>query len=167
MGNEFGSSATRQSAARTVTEASSRGIRAARAHDLEGFTECVEELEPHADAARIVHSHLVRELLETSYQDGLSGEDVSEVLRRTVTGAGGWNVAIDPEAVVTVLTGALGVVEPPEGRDAPAPVIPPTAIIAAAILVAADLAAHMDLDPEPYLGRAVDEIRRAQAVEMP
>ncbi|WAC55547.1 hypothetical protein [Gordonia sp. SL306] len=52
---------------------------------------------------------MVRQLLETQYQDGLSGDDVSEVLTRTVGDAVSWDAPIDPSGVVLILTGALGV----------------------------------------------------------
>nr|WP_202422099.1 hypothetical protein [Gordonia sp. SID5947] len=153
--------------ARAVAEATDQGIRAARGHDPEGFGEAVHHLETHTDAARAVHAHMVRELLEMSYQDGLSGDDVSDVLTRTVGGAGLWDAPVEPAAVVVVLTGALGVREHSDSDDDPAPPIPQAAIVGAAILVAADLAAAAGIDHEPFLVRAVEEIRRAQTVEMP
>lgn len=152
--------------ARTIADATDRGIRSARSHDLAGFGEAVDTLVIHAEAARAVHAQLVRELLETAYQDGLDGDDVADVLNRTVSDARRWNAPADPAAVATVLTGALGVTEHPDTSDGATP-IPSSGIAAAAILVAADLAADAGFDHGPYLARAVEEIRRAQTVEMP
>ena len=45
--------------------------------------------------------------------------------------------------------------------------IPLAKIVGAAILVAADLAADAEVDHGPYLVRAVEEIRRAQTIEIP
>ncbi|GAB92386.1 hypothetical protein [Gordonia rhizosphera] len=151
--------------ARAIAEATDRGIRAARAHDLDGFGEALEQLEIHPEA-RDVHAHMVRELLETQYQDGVSGEDVSEVLTRAVDDAGDWNAPVDPSAMVVVLTGSLGVVESSDD-DGPPTDIPVAQLTGAAIVVIADLAAGAALDHQPYLVRAVEEIRRAQTVEMP
>ncbi|WAC55544.1 hypothetical protein [Gordonia sp. SL306] len=167
MANNYTSPAEWSRMARAVAEATDLGIRAARAHDLENFADAVEQLENHTEATRDLHAHMVRELLETQYQDGVSGDDVSEVLTRTVGGAGLWNVPVDPSAVAMVLTVALGVGESSDTSDAPATTIPPAEIIGAAILVVADLAASAAIHHEPSLVRAMEEIRRAQTVEMP
>ncbi|MFW0795053.1 hypothetical protein AAFP30_14675 [Gordonia sp. CPCC 205515] len=151
--------------ARTIATATEQGIRAARAHDLEALAESIDHLENHTDTAREVHAHLMRELLETSYQDGLSGDDVSEVLTRTVTDAASWQAPVTPAAVAVVLTGALGV--GPDSREESAPTLSEPEIICAALLIAADLVTSTDLDPKPYVVRAIEEIRRAQTVEMP
>ncbi|MDL9948306.1 hypothetical protein QSJ19_22545 [Gordonia sp. ABSL11-1] len=155
------------STARAVAEATDAGIRAARTQHIEDFRDAAERLEKHAEVAREVHEHMVRELLETMYQDGLTGDDVSDVLRRTITGAGLWDAQVDPSAVVVVLTGALGVAETSDDRDAGTPDVAPTELIGAAILVMADLLAAGAMDRKDYLLRAVEEIRRAQTVEMP
>ncbi|MEE4025262.1 hypothetical protein V1Y59_19415 [Gordonia sp. PKS22-38] len=152
---------------REIAEATDLGIRAARAADLEGFTDAVEQLHDHP-GAREVHAHMVRELLETTYQDGLSGDDVSEVLTRTIGGSADWQAPVDPSAVVVVLTGALGVAEHADDADrAPTTHTPPAELAGAAILVVTDLAKGIAADHRPYLDRAVAEIRRAQTVEMP
>ncbi|MDY6810290.1 MAG: hypothetical protein SW127_14950 [Actinomycetota bacterium] len=151
--------------ARTIAEASGRGIRAARTHDLDAFGEAIQQLEIHPEA-REVHAHMVRELLETRFPDGLSGDDLAGVLTHTVDGAGAWDAPVDPAAVVVVLTGSLGVTDSPDS-DGAARDIPQPQLHSAAILAIADLAAEAALDHEPYLMRAVEEIRRSQTVEMP
>ncbi|WP_124711142.1 hypothetical protein [Gordonia insulae] len=153
------------SKARVIAQATELGIGAARAHDLDGFGEAVKSLELHPEA-RDVHAHMIRELVETQYQDGVSGDDLSEVLTRTARDAGAWNAPVDPSAVVVVLTGSLAVVQRSDD-DGPATDIPPARLNGAAVLVIADLAAVAALDHRPYLMRAVEEIRRAQTVEMP
>lgn len=153
--------------AREIATATDRGIRAARRHSSEDFDDCVAQLEKHGEAARAMHAHLVRELLETSYQDGVSGDDVSDVLTRIVDAASRWDAQMDPDAVAAVLLGALGVGESPDADGAGARLIPLAKIVGAAILVAADLAADAEVDHGPYLVRAVEEIRRAQTIEIP
>lgn len=153
--------------ARTVAEATDQGVRAARAQDIEDFRDSVGRLEKHAEVAREVHGLMVRELLEALYQDGVSGDDVSEVLRRTITGAGLWDAPVDPSAVVVVLTGALGVAEPDEDGEGRTTAIAAADVVGAAVLVIADLLAAGKIDHKDYLMRAVEEIRRAQTVEMP
>ena len=151
--------------ARAISESTDHGIRAVRAHDLAGFEEALEQLDIHPEA-RDVHAHMVRELIETRYQDGVSGDDVAEVLSRTVADSGAWHAPVDPSAVVVVLTGSLGVAERSDD-DGPPATIPPAELNGAAILVIADVVADAALDHRPYLVRAIEEIRRAQTVEMP
>ena len=135
-------------------------------HDREHFDDAVAQLEKHGDAARAVHAYVIRELLETSFQDGVSGDDVSDVLTRTVDTAAQWDVSVPPDSVVAVLIGALGVSERRDD-DAAAAAIPLAAIIGAAMLVAAEMATDAAVDHVPYLVRAVDEIHRAQTLEIP
>ncbi|WHU49363.1 hypothetical protein QNM97_10505 [Gordonia sp. L191] len=165
MASGYRSSADWTAVARVIAEATDRGIGAARTHELEELRDAVEELAIHADAARDVHGHLVRELLETSYQDGLDGDDVAEVLNRTVSATGRWHAEVDPTAVAVVLTGALGVAERPDDGTTSAPT--PSDVVVAALLVAADLASATAVDHGPYVTRAVEELRRAQTVEIP
>ncbi len=153
--------------AREIATATDRGISAARSQNAQDFDDAVAQLEKHYDAARPMHSHMVRELLETSYQDGLSGDDVSDVLARTVASASRWDVSVDPDVIAAVLLGALGVDERLSVNDTGAQSIPPAKIIGAAVLVASDLAAAAEVDHEPYLVRAVEEIRRDQTIENP
>ncbi|MFW0785181.1 hypothetical protein AAFP35_11715 [Gordonia sp. CPCC 206044] len=153
--------------ARDIAAATDRGITAARSHDSEDLDDAVAQLEKHGDAARGMQAHMVRELLETSYQDGLSGDDVSDVLTRTIAAAARWVASVDPNAVAAVLTGALGVAERPGDSDIAAQPIPIAKIIGAALLVLADLAADAEVDHNPYLVRAVEEIRREQTIEIP
>jgi hypothetical protein len=151
--------------ARAISESTDHGIRAVRAHDLAGFAEALEQLAIHPEA-REVHAHMVRELIETRYQDGVTGDDVADVLSRTVGDSGAWHAPVDPSAVVVVLTGSLGVAERSDD-DGPPATIPPAELNGAAILVIAHLAADAAIDHQQYLVRAIEEIRRAQTVEMP
>ncbi|SKZ43586.1 Uncharacterised protein [Mycobacteroides abscessus subsp. abscessus] len=153
--------------AREIATATDRGIRAARSQVSQDFDDAVAQLEKNGDAARLMHSHMVRELLETSYQDGLSGDDVSDVLTRAVASASRWDAPVDPDAVAAVLLGALGVGEQSGVNGAVAQSIPLVKIISAAILVTADLVADAEVDHEPYITRAVGEIRRDQTIEIP
>jgi len=114
-----------------------------------------------SDAAKAgnVHAEMVRSLLEEVYSDGLTGENVQEVLGRTVRGAE-WLPSVDIAGFVEVLTGALGVTDVYEqSRSRPRP--------AHALLVVADLLAVRRSRAETYVRRALAEIHRAQTVEMP
>ena len=153
--------------AHEIATASDQGISAVRSHDREHFDDAVAQLEKHGDAARAVHAYVIRELLETSFQDGVSGDDVSDVLTRAVASASRWDAPVDPDAVAAVLLGALGVGEQSGVNGAVAQSIPLVKIISAAILVTADLVADAEVDHEPYITRAVGEIRRDQTIEIP
>ncbi|MDP9637884.1 MULTISPECIES: hypothetical protein [Nocardiaceae] len=145
---------------RRIADASVDALAAVVAQDPIAFDEAVELLD-RSDAAKAgnVHAEMVRSLLEEVYSDGLTGENVQEVLGRTVRGAE-WLPSLDIAGFVEVLTGALGVTDVDEqSRSRPRP--------AHALLVVADLLAVRRSRAETYVRRALAEIHRAQTVEMP
>ncbi|MBY3987475.1 hypothetical protein HQO84_15615 [Rhodococcus fascians] len=145
---------------RRIADATVDALAAVVAQDPIAFDEAVELLD-RSDAAKAgnVHAEMVRSLLEEVYSDGLTGENVQEVLGRTVRGAD-WLPSVDIAGFVEVLTGALGVTDVDEqSRSRPRP--------AHALLVVADLLAVRRSRAETYVRRAVAEIQRAQTIEMP
>ena len=145
---------------RRIADATVDALAAVVAQDPIAFDEAVELLD-RSDAAKAgnVHAEMVRSLLEEVYSDGLTGENVQEVLGRTVRGAD-WLPSVDIAGFVEVLTGALGVTDVDEqSRSRPRP--------AHAMLVVADLLAIRRSRAETYVRRALAEIHRAQTVEMP
>ena len=145
---------------RRIADATVDALAAVVAQDPIAFDEAVELLD-RSDAAKAgnVHAEMVRSLLEEVYSDGLTGENVQEVLGRTVRGAE-WLPSVDIAGFVEVLTGALGVTDVDEqSRSRPRP--------AHALLVVADLLAVRRSRAETYVRRALAEIHRAQTVEMP
>ncbi|OZE34927.1 hypothetical protein CH278_10815 [Rhodococcus sp. 05-2254-5] len=145
---------------RRIADATVDALAAVVAQDPIAFDEAVELLD-RSDAAKAgnVHAEMVRSLLEEVYSDGLTGENVQEVLGRTVRGAD-WLPSLDIAGFVEVLTGALGVTDVDEqSRSRPRP--------AHALLVVADLLAVRRGRAETYVRRALAEIHRAQTVEMP
>lgn len=145
---------------RRIADATVDALAAVVAQDPIAFDEAVELLD-RSDAAKAgnVHAEMVRSLLEEVYNDGLTGDNVQEVLGRTVRGAE-WLPSVDIAGFVEVLTGALGVTDVDEqSRSRPRP--------AHALLVVADLLAIRRSRAETYVRRALAEIHRAQTVEMP
>jgi hypothetical protein len=103
----------------------------------------------------------VRSLLEERHPDGLDGEDLRALLT-DCTRAAGWAGA-DPEVLLVVLTGALGLT----AEELPA--VPPPAVARHALLLVAHLSsgAGHGTDPGAHLDAAVAELARAQTIEMP
>lgn len=149
-----------------VAQTTGEAIRAARAHDSEAFGAATDLLALHPES-REVHAITLRELLETVFPDGLTGDDVSEVMTSTSRAAASWTAAASPAAVALVLTGALGVGDTAGADALPSAGLPDAETTAAALVVITDLTARADVDPMEYVTRAVDEIRRAQTMEMP
>ena len=145
---------------RRIADATNDALAAVAAGDPIAFDDAVEPL-GRSDSAQAghVHAEMVRTLLEEVYSDGLTGENVQEVLGRTVRGAH-WLPNLDIAGFVEVLTGALGVADTEEqSRSRPRP--------AHALLVVADLLAVRRARAETYLRRALAEVRRAETIEMP
>ena len=149
-----------------VAQTTGDAIRAARAHDPEAFDAATDLLALHPES-REVHALMLRELLETVFPDGLTGDDVSEVMTNTSRAAASWNPAVSPAAVALVLTGALGVGDIADPDALPSAGQLDAETTAAALVVIADLTARAEVDPMECLTRAVEEIRRAQTMEMP
>ncbi|MDV7989935.1 hypothetical protein [Rhodococcus sp. IEGM 1374] len=145
---------------RRIADATNDALAAVASQDSVAFDDAVESL-GRSDSAQAghVHAEMVRTLLEEVYSDGLTGENVQEVLGRTVRGAD-WLPNLDIAGFVEVLTGALGVSDVDEqSRSRPRP--------AHALLVVADLLAVRRGRAETYLRYALAEVRRAETIEMP
>ena len=148
--------------ARDIAEALDAAIVAARASDAAALAEATEELAAlRAEQVGAVLAGVVRELLETLHPDGLTGEDVQDVLTRCARAAALWFPVVDVDSLVTVLTGALGVTDVEENPRRP------ERAVEAAILVIADLLSAAEVPADGYVRRALDEIARAETVEMP
>jgi len=144
--------------AREIAHATETALSAARADDEPAFADAVSALvELPYEQVTVVHSGMMRELLEELHPDGLAGEDVQAVFERCARGS----VQATPDALVAVLTGALGVTDPD------APKARPEQYLTAGIVVLADLLATRKVEPRQYIRRAVGEIEREQTVEMP
>ncbi|MGI8666554.1 MAG: hypothetical protein ACR2N4_11065 [Jatrophihabitans sp.] len=151
---------------RAVRAGLGEAIEAARGGDAERFAAANAVLAG-LDQQRlsILQGAIVRELLELTHPDGLTGEDAQLVLTRCVRAALAWYPDTDAEAMITVLMGALGAGDPAE-----LPPVGQTAALAHGNLLIADLLAGR---PEPgvalapLLQRALAEIERAETIELP
>jgi hypothetical protein len=134
---------------------------AARRGEVVAFGEAVERLLAlDLEKVGVVQAAAIRSLLEERYPDGLAADDVRDLLTRCERGAG-WFPGLDPGALLLVLSGALGMVDPdqapPAGRDV---------LARHACLVMADLS--MDSNSlGAHIAGAIAEIRRAETMEMP
>jgi hypothetical protein len=152
-------------AGRAIAQATTAAVEAARASDAPAFEEATTELaacEP--EQVRLVLGVVVRELLEHLHPDGLSGDDLQELIRSCVRRVFAWYPAIDVDALVVVITGALGMQEDEEKRH------PPLVVARHAPLFIAELLSQPRPAPltlNQYLIAAFDQIRTAELHEMP
>ena len=148
---------------REIADVTYLACSAAQHYDDEHFTYEIDDLLalPTAEV-RGVHVGIVRELLEIAHPDGIAADDVHAVLARCVRGAE-WSHDLDVQVVAEVLAGALGVTDVDENGLRH----PPLAYLRAALVVIADLAAVTKVTLTDCIASAIDEIERAQTVEMP
>ncbi|MFE1591357.1 hypothetical protein [Nocardia sp. NPDC058705] len=150
------------SSARAIATAVEAAVTAARAADESAFGEATADLaQLPADQVTAVLSAIVRELLETAHPDGLTGDDVRAVLETVVRRSAAWLPRLDAAAVFSALAGALGVDEsedPDRVQTDPHP---------AAVLLIDYLADLTRTPPQQPVQRAINEIERAETVEMP
>lgn len=102
-------------AARAVRQATLDAVTAAQSGDGEQYEEATQRLaacEP--EHVRLVLGAVVRQLLEDGHPDGLAGDDLLDLIRSCARRAFAWYPDLDVEALVVVLTGALGIHEPDE-----------------------------------------------------
>jgi hypothetical protein len=159
-------------AARAISAATTDAVTAARAQDVPAFDEATARLatsEP--EQVRVVLGVVVRALLEDLHPDGVSGDDLLELIKSCVRTSFGWYPAVDVQVLIVVLTGALGVHEPDEEprRVTPLDVARHAPLFIAELLIAPGSAARTD-DPRPladYFTDAFLEIYRAEVNEMP
>lgn len=142
-------------AARAIAVAADDAVAAALAQDAEAYPGAVERLAA-LDPERTgrVLGAVVRTLLEQGHPDGLDGDDVRAALEHAVRTAGAWQ-DVDPQVMVVLLVGALGIHETDE--DAP---VAARALAQHAPLLIASL---LRTDPfSRYLELAFAEIARAE-----
>jgi hypothetical protein len=140
-------------------------IQAARSADVDAFESATERLIAldRGGAGRVgaAQSGVLNQVIEQRHPDGLDGEDARAVLEHAARTAVPWWPSLDVNILLTVLAGALGVLDP----DAePYPASPLALAQHASILIADLLGA---VDATPLVTAAIVEIHRAQTIEMP
>ena len=143
--------------ARPIAAAVSAAVLAARERDGEAFTGAVADLAA-LDPGQLglVLGTSVRLLMEDLHPDGLDADDVRAVLAGSVHASAQWQPEVDPQVMLLLLAGALGVYEPDEHEATPKPDV--------VARHGALLVAHL-IDRRPtaaLLTRTFTEIERAQ-----
>jgi hypothetical protein len=149
--------------ARVIAETTTTAVTAAWARDRPAFEEAAGQLallDP--EQVGIVLGAVVRSLLEDLHQDGLTGDDIRNVLERCARSALEWCPRVDPDVLLVLLAGALGV--HPDQDESPPPA--GTAVAWHAPLLVADLAGT-DRQLAGHLHGAFAEIARAETLEAP
>ncbi len=144
-----------------LAQALTEAVEAATAGDLAAYDVATARLAAQ-DPARTsgVTGTAVRGLLEERHPDGLTGDDVGDLLRACAA-TGAFLPDLDPDVLLLVVTGSLGLLEAEDQ---------PTALTGTAVLRHAPvvLAALLGRDAlAPRLAAALAELRRAETVELP
>lgn len=150
--------------ARAISRATTEAVEAARAADLEAFTTATDELaacEP--EQVRLALGVVVRDLLEHLHPDGLAGDDLQELIRSCVKRVFAWYPTVDVNALVIVITGALGMQEEDEPRYSPAGIARHAPLFIAELLSQP----RPTLTVQQYLAQAFQQIRTSELHEMP
>jgi hypothetical protein len=148
-------------AARAVVARITAAVGAAATADPAQTHSAAAELEA-LDAAHVsvVLGAVIRMLLEEKHPDGVDGDDLRAVLDGCTRWALSWLPAVEPEVLLVIVAGALGVhPEEADGIDRPGP---------AAIALHAPLLIAYLLGPravDRYLSSAYAEIARAETMD--
>ena len=142
--------------ARPIAAAATAAVVAAQTRDADALEEAVAALAA-LDPAQsgLILGTTVRLLLEAAHPDGLTGDEVRDVLERCVRDAVPWQPEVDPHVVLLLLAGALGVLEE-DGAPAPKPDVLArhSALLMAGLLGARPI--------RPFLTAALAEIEHTQ-----
>ena len=148
--------------ARTMARAVDAAVAAARAGEVENFTEATARL-VRLDRGQltVLLGAVVRDLLEQAHPDGLDADDAEQVLDSCLRAAV-WYPQLDRDAMIHALTGALGVSEVDESTAAGEP-----AVLLHGLLLIADQLTTLDRALPPLIEDALRELMRDQTVELP
>jgi hypothetical protein len=149
---------------RLLADCSTSAVAAALAANRGDFlraTDRLAGLDP--EQVGLVLGAVLRSLLEDLHPDGLASEDAQEVIVRCARSAADWFPEVDVNALVLVLSGALGI-HPQD--DEPVPVLP-LDVARHSPLMVADLLTAGGRTFSPYLHRALDGIAVAEANDLP
>ena len=150
--------------ARAIRDTVSEAVAAAAEADPEAYargTARLAALDP--EQVRVVLGAAVAALLEELYPDGLDGDGLAETLSGCCRAAVLWWPGTDPNALVVLLSGALGSHDLDEEQAG----ITPAEMARTAPLLVADLLRRRGRSLSAYLDAALAEIARAETVEMP
>ncbi|WP_406082991.1 hypothetical protein OHA01_24900 [Micromonospora zamorensis] len=143
--------------ARAIAVTATAAVAAAQARDGQAYDEVVGKLAAD-ERSGLVLGAVVRLLLEESHPDGLTGDDIRQVLTRCVQGAARWRSDVDPHVVLVLLACALGVYDPEGDESSP----DASALARHAPLLVADLLAATGVPLDDYLAAALAEIERTE-----
>ena len=137
--------------ARPIAAATDAAVGAAQSGDRAAMAEAVGDLAA-LDPAQVglILGTTLRLLLEERHPDGLTGDDVRAVLQRAVHG----DPEADPQVMLTLLAGALGV------HDDEPPAAKPDAVAGQAVRLLADQLAGAPI--RRHLELAMTEIEQTQ-----
>jgi hypothetical protein len=147
-----------------LADCSESAVAAALDQDRDTFLRATDRLAGlDAEQVGLVLGAVLRSLLEDLHPDGLASDDAQDVIVRCARAAADWFPEVDVNALVLVLSGALGL-HPPD--DEPVPVTPLDVARHAPLMVADLLTAGGRTFP-PYLHTALAGIAVAEANDLP
>ena len=148
-------------AARAVATRVAAAVSAAADADTSAFQSAAADLET-LDSAHVgvLLGGVIRMVLEEQHPDGVDGDDLRAVLDGCTQWALRWLPAVDPEVLLVIIAGALGVhPEEADGIDRPGP----AALAQHAPLLVAYLLGPRSVDR--YVSAAYAEIARAETMD--
>jgi hypothetical protein len=149
--------------ARAMALAVDAAVSAAQSGDAAAFTDATASLSRlDREQLAVLLGAITRDLLERSHPDGLGFEDAEQVLQSCIRSAARWYEPVDSDSLAGALTGALGISNP-DGSPQP----DGTAVVTHGLLLIADQLKILAQGLPPILDSALQDLRRAQTVELP
>jgi hypothetical protein len=150
---------------RAIATAAAEALTAACSEDPVGFREAAGSLAAlDREQVGLVLGAVVRSLLEDSHPGGLTGEGMHDVLARCAAASAVWFPAVDPNVLLVLLAGSLGI---HGDEEEPRPVSALEMSSHAPLLICTLLGRAPGRRFNAHLDAAFTEIARSETVEMP
>jgi hypothetical protein len=138
-------------------------VSAAQSKDGDAFAAAIVDLARiDREQLTVVLGAVTRDLLEQSHPDGLDSDDAEQVLQSVIRAAAPWYRDVDSDSLIWALTGALGIGDLDELPDRDG-----VAVLAHGLLLIGDLLTGLAQALPSVLDGALQELMRAQTIEMP
>jgi hypothetical protein len=157
-------------AARAIAASVTAAVDAAGQAQPESLREAAADLATlDAEHTKTILGTITRMLLEELHPDGLDSDDIRAVLGDCARGALGWLPELEPNVLLIILAGALGI--HPEEQDGVARPGPLALALHAPVLIAFLLTTRAEVGRarslSAYLSTAFGEIARSELMEAP
>jgi hypothetical protein len=149
--------------ARQLALAVEAAVTAAQAGDPAAFAEAITDLNRvDSEQLAVVLGAVMHDLIERGHPDGLDSDDVERLMQSCTRSSAAWYPGFDADCLVVALTDALGTNDPDDS-----PALGGALVVTHGLLLIADQLTTLRQGLAAVLDWALQELMRAQTIELP